>query len=73
MQSIKYVSHARTLEELRDEFLSDLQRRLDTWDKYLRQMNRSATEGARIAKVRSELLDLQDFWRQIELKQEGQN
>lgn len=68
MNTIRYVSHARTLEELRDEVLSDLQRRLDHWDKHLRQMPASAAEAARIAKVRQELLDLQDYWRQIELK-----
>ncbi len=68
MNTIRYVSHARSLEELRDEVLSDLQRRLDHWDKHLRQMPNSAAEAARIAKVRQELLDLQDFWKQVELK-----
>lgn len=68
MQSIRYVSHARTLEDLRDEFLSDLQRRLDSWDKHLKVMQPGASESARIAKARMELLDLQDYWRQIELR-----
>jgi hypothetical protein len=66
----RYVSNARTRAELHAEFLSDLQRRLDDLDKYLRTQVRSVTESARIARARNELLDLQDYWKHIELAHE---
>jgi len=63
-----YVSHARSVHELRDEFLSDLTRRLDHLDQILKQMRPNAAEAARIARVRQELLNLHDYWRAIELR-----
>ena len=66
----RYVSYARTKAELHSEFMSDIQRRLDDLDKYLRTQSRSATESSRIARARNELLDLQDYWKHVELKGE---
>lgn len=65
--SARYICHARTTTELHREFLSDLQRRLDSLDKDLKLRNPSATEASRIARARYELLDLQEFWRQVEI------
>jgi hypothetical protein len=66
----RYVSNARTRQELRREFLSDLARRLDALDKRLK-VSHSAVESSRIAYARTELLDLQDFWREVELATEN--
>jgi hypothetical protein len=67
----RYVSLARTREELLHEFLSDIQRRLDDLDKYLRTQSRSAAEATRIARARNELLDIQDYWNHVDLKTNG--
>lgn len=64
-----YISHARTLDELHSEFLSDIQRRLDELDKALRSpIAKSAAESTRIARARNELLDLQDYWKNVGLE-----
>lgn len=67
----RYKSHARTLDELRTEFLSDLQHRLDRLDNFLRTMNPSAVEQSRIARARIEVLQTLDYWKEIELWKEG--
>ena len=67
----RYVSNARSKAELHQEFLSDIQRRLDDLDKSLRLGTKSATESTRIARARNELLDLQDYWKQMELASAG--
>ncbi len=68
----RYKTHARTVRELRDEFLSDIQRRLDHLDNILRQMKPSAAEESRIARARLELLSIQDYWKEMELTNEGE-
>ncbi len=67
----RYKSHARTLEELRTEFLSDLQRRLDQLDQTLKAMRPNAAEASRITRARMELLSLQDYWKEVEVLKEG--
>jgi hypothetical protein len=69
----QYVSHARTISELKDEFLSDIQRRLDHLDQSLKQIRPNASEAARIARVRQELLVILDYWKNVELKGLGQD
>ncbi len=64
----RYVSHARNMEELRLEFLSDIDRRLDHMDQALKQIRPNASEAARIARARMELLAMRDYWREIDLK-----
>lgn len=66
----RYVSHARSKAELLSEFLSDIQRRLDTLDKRLRDQVNSAANSARIARARNELLDMEDYWKHVELNSE---
>ena len=63
----RYITHARSAAELRAEFVSDIQRRLDTLDNYLSTMKPSATEASRISRARLELLSLLDFWKNLEL------
>ena len=67
---LRYTCHARTTSELQREFLSDLQRRLDTLDRELKLKTPSAAEASRIARARYELLDLQGFWQQVEIVNE---
>lgn len=70
--SARYITHARNASELRAEFLSDIQRRLDHLDEYLRTLSRNAAEATRIARARQELLSLLDFWKNIEIKDKDQ-
>lgn len=63
-----YVTHARTLEELRAEFVSDLRRRIDTLDSTLRHTQPPASEAARIARAKIELESVIDFWSEVELR-----
>ena len=63
----RYICHARTTTELHREFLSDLQRRLDSLDKDLKIRNPSATEASRIARARYELLDMAEYWKAVEI------
>jgi len=60
----QYITHARTLEELRAEFLSDLSRRQNSLDARIKTST-SAALSARLALARSELDDLWDFWNRI--------
>lgn len=67
--NLKYISHARTLEELRQELLSDLKRRLDNLD---RLISFEATKVGK-TKLESRKLELEDmvrFWQAVELKNE---
>jgi len=64
----RYKSHARTLYELRAEFLSDINRRLDHLDQQLKIMRPSAAEASRITRARQELLAMFDYWSQIDLE-----
>ena len=64
----RYMTHARSREELRQAFLSDIQHRLDTLDATLRQMKPNAAEASRITRARMELLSLYDYWREVEIR-----
>ncbi len=63
---IPFISHARTLSELRDEFLSDISRLQSA----LMQPNPSAVARLRAAFARDELAKLADFWSAVELRGE---
>jgi len=63
----RYITHARDTRELLAEFQSDITRRLDTLDGILKTMKPNAAESSRISRARRELLDLQDYWRNIEI------
>lgn len=66
----RYISNARTLDELRQEFLTHLQHKLDMLDSNLRQQNPSAVEASRITRARQELLSVYDYWHNLECKGE---
>lgn len=68
MPEFRYISNARTLEELRDDFLSDLKRRLDTIDAHINRETQKQRKAA-LATARQEVEDIANFWRQVELKQ----
>lgn len=60
-----FVTHARTLEELRAEFLSDIHRRISFLDGQTRTVARGATEKSRIARAIQELNDMHRFWTEL--------
>lgn len=64
---MKYISHARTPEELKDEVLSDLRRRLAMLDSYINNIARSAAEKARLACAEKELMAMLQFWNEVEI------
>lgn len=62
-----FVTHARTLEELRAEFLSDLLRRIQSLDTQARTVGRSVAEKSRLACAASELEQTHKFWQEVTL------
>ncbi len=64
------ITHARTLSELRAEFLSDISRRQTQLDQQIR-LSPSAARAARLAFARTTLDELWDFWNTITLKHTG--
>jgi hypothetical protein len=68
MPPIDFITHARTLEELRDEFVSDIERRLQALQTDMRRVRPNATEATRITRVIYALQDLQDFWRKMKFE-----
>lgn len=63
---MKFITHARTLEEMRTEFLSDIHRRLATLDR-ANQFASSAAEKSRIAYAVRELTDMISFWEEVKI------
>ena len=66
--SIEFVTHARTLEELRAEFLSDIERRIQQLQLSVRRMRPNATEATRIFRSIQELEQLQDHWKNVKFQ-----
>ena len=64
---MKYITHARTLEELRAEFLSDLRRRIAALDSYIQIAARNAAEKTRLAAAQNELLAMMQYWEEVEI------
>lgn len=64
---MRYSTHARTLDELRAEFLSDIHRRLAGLDLEAKH-ERQATKAAAIARGKLELESLLSFWQEVELR-----
>lgn len=62
-----YVTHARTLPELRDEFLSDIARRRSLIELQIKHST-SARRSAALALVLQELDSIFDFWQTIDLR-----
>lgn len=62
-----YMTHARTLSELRDEFISDLHRRLRSLDAEESREERIWAKRA-ILRAKVEIEATLSFWREIELK-----
>lgn len=60
-----FITHARTLEELRAEFLSDIRRRIQFLDGQSRTVARGALEKARIARAINELEQMHQFWTEL--------
>ena len=60
-----FITHARTLEELRAEFLSDIRRRIQFLDGQSRSVARGAMEKARIARATYELDQMHQFWTEL--------
>lgn len=63
----RYVTHARTLVELRDEFVSDIARRLSLLDAQIAKAP-SARRATTLSVVRMELESIQEYWTEIDLK-----
>lgn len=63
----EYISHAHTPEELKLEVLSDLRRRIVFLDAYTRDVAKSATERARLARAIAELADVLHYWEQVRI------
>lgn len=62
-----FITHARTLEELRAEFLSDLLRRIQSLDTQARTVGRSVAEKSRLACAAAELEQTHKFWTEVKL------
>lgn len=62
-----YVTHARSLIELRNEFLSDIARRQSLIDMQIKH-SKSARRSVNLATTRQELESLFEFWSNIELR-----
>jgi hypothetical protein len=65
---VKYVSHARTLEELKAEFVSDIRRRIATIDGYANAVSKNAAEKARLATATREFQAMFDYWVEVEVR-----
>jgi hypothetical protein len=63
----KYVSHAHTPEELQQELLSDLRRRMGAIDMEYRLTRKGATEKSRIARGLLELENMLLYWSNVEI------
>lgn len=63
----RFSTHARSLDELRSEFLSDIHRRLASLDLEARH-EKQATKATAIARAKLELEALLGFWTEIELR-----
>lgn len=66
--SIDLVTHARSREELRDEFLSDIERRIKDLELIMRKTGPSAVEASRISRSIHELEKLQTHWKQVQIR-----
>ncbi len=62
-----YVNHARTLEELRAEFLSDLRRRLAALD-FEAKFEKRVAQSRAIGRAKQELEGTLAYWQQVELR-----
>lgn len=62
-----YVTHARTPEELKNEVVSDLRRRIDFLYGQEKTIARSAAEKARIACATRELEDMLVYWNELQI------
>lgn len=62
-----YITHARTAEELRQEVVSDLRRRLGFLDSQ-KNLNLSRAELSRIHRAINELEDLLSFWDKVKIQ-----
>jgi hypothetical protein len=60
-----FVTHAATLEELRQEVLSDLRRRIKFLDDQIMTTTRGATEKSRLACATRELEQMHAFWGEL--------
>lgn len=63
----RFITHARTLDELRSEFLSDIHRRLRGLDAQV-AFTKNATEAGKIGRAKQELEALLEFWQEVELR-----
>lgn len=61
-----YITHARTLEELRDEVLSDLRRRIERLELQVRHAKNSA-ENAKNGRAIDEFKEALHYWTEITL------
>jgi hypothetical protein len=65
----RFISHARSAQELRSEVMSDIQRRLDGLDAQLKRIGKpSAAEATRIARARFEFLEMLEYWRDLAIE-----
>lgn len=66
--TVSYSTYARTLEELREEFKSEIGRRLRALERRRTLSHPGVQESSRITAVQRELEDLLDFWSAVELR-----
>ena len=66
-----YVSHAKNVEELRMEVVSDLKRRLDMLSSWRDVMAKSEREKARYGIAINELNNAIKFWSEVQIQPQG--
>jgi len=62
-----FVTHAKTVEELRAEVLSDLHRRIDSLRARSNAYSKSEKEKAKYAHTINEMEEMHRFWRELEI------
>lgn len=62
-----FITHARTLDELRAEFCSDLRRRLDSLDVEAK-FEKRVRQSAAIGRAKMELEATLRYWQAVELR-----
>lgn len=64
---IEYLSHAHTPEELKNEVVADIYRRIASLDAYAKNVAKGAAERARIARASEELASMLAYWQSLKI------
>lgn len=65
--SLTYYTHTRTPEELKDEVVTDLRKRLTSLERR-HDAARNPTEKAKVAHTIAEFREMLDFWSAVEIR-----